>query len=797
MTKSQRRKAEAARARLDAMRAAGMVVPSETSESGTKAKVVYSDKKSKKKSTGAGAAAAAAPAAPAAEAATPAPAEDKPAAPVVDSWEDLLGGDDDAGEDLMGAGAAAAPATAALASLAELTGKAWDELSDEDLAVPAAGAAAAAAAKPGKKTSKKRRGAAAKDKDDGYDTDERVERSRDRREERLAAAKAERSRDKLRSPICCVMGHVDTGKTKLLDKIRRTNVQEGEAGGITQQIGATYFPIDRLRRSTDKVKSDEPMEYKLPGLLVIDTPGHESFTNLRSRGSSLCDIAVLVVDIMHGLEPQTIESMNLLLKGKTPFIVALNKVDRLYGWKSHANAPIRTSLAAQKSHTVSEFEDRSRRIMGQFAEQGLNACLYYDNKDFNQWISVVPTSAHTGEGVPDLLRLLVQLTQTRMAKRLAYVDYPQATVLEVKAVPGLGTTIDAVLVNGTLHEGDTIVVCGLQGPIVTNVRALLTPPPAKEIRVKAEYVHHKEIVGAMGVKIAAQDLEHAVAGTPLLVLHPDDEVEDLKEEVQEELEDILAGMARESVGVYVQASTIGSLEALMEYLRTVDPPVPVAGVALGPVHKKNIMEASVMLERSPDHAAMLAFDVPVTRDAAALAAEYGLRVFTADIIYHLTDAFENFLKERKTQRQAEAAATAVWPAIARIRADAVYARGNPLLLGMDVLEGELRLGTPLSVITGETPSGMPMVLPLGKVTGLQQDHIDKEAVTPGGPSVAVKVEGPEQRGILYGRHFDHKNTVYSTITRESLDLLKEHFGTDLKKQDLRTLVKLKKVFKVH
>lgn len=350
-------------------------------------------------------------------------------------------------------------------------------------------------------------------------------RAETRIQKRQEEAEKKQTTDNLRAAVVCVLGHVDTGKTKILDKLRRTHVQDSEAGGITQQIGATNVPIDAIKEQSKYVKGSNKFEFKMPGLLIIDTPGHESFSNLRNRGSSLCDIAILVVDIMHGLEPQTIESINLLKKKKCPFVVALNKIDRLYDWNVMARRDICDVLKEQKSNTTLEFNQRAKEIILQFAEQGLNAALFYENPDPKTYISLVPTSAITGEGMGNLLFLIIEFCQKMLSKRLMYSDELQATVLEVKAIPGLGTTIDAILINGKLREGQTMVVAGTDGPIVTPIRSLLMPQPLKELRVKNAYVEYKEIKAAQGVKIAAKDLEKAIAGINLLIAYKPDEIE--------------------------------------------------------------------------------------------------------------------------------------------------------------------------------------------------------------------------------------------------------------------------------
>lgn len=532
-----------------------------------------------------------------------------------------------------------------------------------------------------------------------------------RRKQQHEEALAARSKDNLRSPICCILGHVDTGKTKILDRIRQTNVQEGEAGGITQQIGATYFPVDSLKTKTHVVNKDGSFEFKVPGLLVIDTPGHESFTNLRSRGSSLCNIAILVVDIMHGLEPQTLESMRLLRDRKTPFIVALNKIDRLYGWKKIENNGFQDSMALQNKGVQNEFRDRLEKTKVAFAEQGFNAELFHENKSMAKNVSLVPTSAHTGEGIPDMLKLLVSLTQERMTNKLMYLSEVECTVLEVKVIEGLGTTIDVVLSNGVLREGERIVLCGLNGAIATNIRALLTPAPLKELRIKSQYVHNQEVKASLGVKIAANDLEHAIAGSRLLVVGPEDDEEDLEEEVMSDIYYLSGKVDKTGRGVSVQASTLGSLEALLEFLKVSK--IPVANISIGPVYKRDVMQAGVMLEKAKEYAVMLCFDVKVDKEAQQYADDVGVKIFTADIIYHLFDDFTKHMAQLVEQKKEDSKLLAVFPCV--LNTIHVFNKKDPIVIGVDVIEGSLRLLTPIAAVRTNPVTNVKEIVGLGRV----------------------------------------------------------------------------------
>ncbi|NWU71309.1 IF2P factor, partial [Pterocles burchelli] len=586
--------------------------------------------------------------------------------------------------------------------------------------------------------------------DSEYDSDDdrtKEERAYDKAKRRIEKRRAENSKnvntEKLRAPVICVLGHVDTGKTKILDKLRHTHVQDSEAGGITQQIGATNVPLEAINEQTKMVKNFDRENIKIPGMLIIDTPGHESFSNLRNRGSSLCDIAILVVDIMHGLEPQTIESINLLKSKKCPFIVALNK--------------------------------------------GLNAALFYENKDPRTFVSLVPTSAHTGDGMGSLIALLVELTQTMLTKRLAECQELRAQVMEVKALPGMGTTIDVILINGRLREGDTIIVPGVEGPIVTQIRGLLLPPPMKELRVKNQYEKHKEVVAAQGVKILGKDLEKTLAGLPLLVAYKEDEVPVLKDELIHELKQTLNAIKLEEKGVYVQASTLGSLEALLEFLKTSE--VPYSGINIGPVHKKDVMKASVMLEHDPQYAVILAFDVRIERDAQEMADSLGVRIFSAEIIYHLFDAFTKYRQDYKKQKQEEFKHIAVFPCKMKILPQFIFNSRDPIVMGVVVEAGQVKQGTPMCV-----PS--KNFVDIGIVTSIEINHKPVE-VAKKGQEVCVKIEPiPGESPKMYGRHFEATDILVSKISRQSIDALKDWFRDEMQKSDWQLIVELKKVFEI-
>ena len=364
----------------------------------------------------------------------------------------------------------------------------------------------------------------------------------------------------------------------------------------------------------------------------------------------------------------------------------------------------------------------------------------------------------------------------------------QCTVLEVKAIDGLGMTVDVLVVNGYLREGDKAVFCTLDGPIVTEIRGLLTPPPSREMRIKSDYIHHKEIKGALGVKVIGNNLEKVMAGTPVMIVGPDDEEEDIKAEVMSDLTKLEEKLSTDKTGVLVQASTLGALEALLQFLREeTQPPIPVSAIGIGTVHKRDVTKISIMNEKGhPEYATILAFDVDIEREAREHAQEMGVRVMTADIIYHLFDQFTRFMDELTAKRREEAAAVAVFPSVVKILPQHIFNQKDPIIVGVEVVEGILKVGTPLCV---------PALggLDVGKVISIESNGKEQQTARKGA-SVAVKIYNESNPTITYGRQFDATHSLYSKLSRASIDALKANFKDALENEDWRLVIKLKKVF---
>ena len=622
----------------------------------------------------------------------------------------------------------------------------------------------------------------------GKNKEKENEEEKDKEKDGKVSIKEIRDNARLRAPIVCVLGHVDAGKTKILDKLRHSNVQLGEAGGITQQIGATFIPMENIQSHISKIDERFHTKTRIPGILLIDTPGHASFTNLRSRGSSLCDIAVLILNIDKGIEKQSVESLDLLRMRKTPFIIALNQIDRTYNWRRFDWSGFEDSYRKQKDQQKRLFDEKVEQNKMQFIKNNINAELYYKNTNMKEYVNMVPTSAITGEGLPDLLGLLVYLTDNYLIRQITYKEEVKCSILEVKVLETIGTTIDVVLVNGTIHVGDKIVIGGLLGPIKTVVKIILLPKPMKEMRVKCDYERYDEISGAIGVKIFCPDLENALAGSPLYVYKTEEEAEHYCNEISKDFNSIVQKyLNKKGKGIMVQASTLGSLEAILTFLN--EQKVEVAVVGVGNLNKKDVIK--LQIKHAEDENVMkedlviLCFDNKVLPEAQKVADENGIKIFVDDIIYHLFDKFIEFKNKSILERKKEKEKEAIFPC--SLKTVMFINKKDPLIIGVSVTEGVLKIGTPIYCVEKN--------LPLGVVESIEREKKPINNVRPNDGDVAIRIKVADS-SLAAGRHFDESSTYVSQITRNSINALKNYFREDMTTDDWKLVIKLKKILNI-
>ena len=563
---------------------------------------------------------------------------------------------------------------------------------------------------------------------------------------------------KIRTPIVCVLGHVDHGKTSLLDRIRGSSVVKSEVGAITQYIGATMVPIDAIRLMSGAMGK---LSTNVPGLLFIDTPGHQAFTTLRARGGALADMAIVVVDINQGFQPQTIEALQILRACKTPFVLAATKMDKLHGWRPNPGDAFSVTFSKQNDRVKEFLEKKIYEIVGELSDLDFSAERFDRVNDFQRNLAIVPVSAHTGEGIAELLMVMIGLAQRYMEDSLTLlVEGPgKGTVLEVKEERGLGTTLDVILYDGTLSVGDEIAAATQDGPIITKVRSLLKPRPMKEILVEDRFERVKSVTAAVGIKLTAPDLEEVIAGSPIRVIRGDPA--EAMEEIRREMEDIHVQLSPE--GLVIKADTIGALEAICKELTEKN--IEVMEASVGPVSRHDIIETGTI--KNPYYRVLLSFNTSILPDAGEMIKEplYAhIRVFSGRVIYQLVDDYVAWRDDVKRKMEKQRFEQIVMPAKIRVLPNCIFRQSNPAVVGVRVLGGALRTDVNLVQRDGR------------KVGHLKSIQYNQEAIreAEAGKEVAISIEG-----ATVGRQLDVDDDLYVDIPERHVKVLEREMLSHL------------------
>jgi translation initiation factor 5B len=575
----------------------------------------------------------------------------------------------------------------------------------------------------------------------------------------------------IRQPIVAVLGHVDSGKTSLLDRIRGTGVQGREAGGITQHIGASFLPTETIKETCGPLyKKLEEAESKVPGILVIDTPGHEVFTNLRARGGSAADIAILVVDVNRGFQPQTNESLKILQSRKVPFVVALNKCDQLSGWRKSETPFISKAIKEQDQSIQNDLDQKIYDVVGTLSILGYQSEAFYRVKDFKSEIAIVPISARSGVGIPELLAVLIGLTQQYLQKRLNQEEKdPRGIVLEVNDEVGLGQSANIILIDGSIKKSDSIVVARRDSVIVTKPKAILLPKPLDEMRdPRDKFKPVEKVDAAAGLKIASPDLVDVLPGSTLYVASNEDDIKKYTKLIESEMKSVFVDT--ETNGIILKCDTIGSLEAIVEMLRRSQ--VPVAKADIGPVNRRDVMETKAIKENDRHLGVILAFNVKILPDAKEESENNHIRIFEDKVIYSLIDNYNAWVEEDTAHE--EDAIFAEFTPISKFTFLKGYSfrNNNPAVFGIKVDVGELRHKVPIMNKEGKS---------IGRVHQLQHEG---KTVTSAkkGQEVACSIQD-----VTIGRQIFEEDVFYTFPPSHEAKQLLRKFGHKLNPEETEVL----------
>ena len=582
---------------------------------------------------------------------------------------------------------------------------------------------------------------------------------------------------KLRQPVVVVLGHVDSGKTSLLDKIRGTAVQSREVGGITQHIGASFFPIETIKDMTGPLyeklsKSETP----IPGLLVIDTPGHEVFANLRMRGGSAADIAIVVVDVNKGFEAQTNESIEILRKRKVPFVIALNKIDMVTGWRKGNTRFISDQIKKQDVNIQTILDEKIYNVVGSLSRLGYNSEAFWRVKDFTKELAIVPVSAASGVGIPELLAVMIGLTQQYMAKKLERRDgAARGIVLEINEEVGLGPSANIILLDGILKQGDHITVAKRDSAIVTKIKALLLPKPLDEMRdPRDKFKPVSEVMSAAGLKITSPDLDGVLAGSPLYVLEKKEDENRLKMIVESEIKSAIINT--DSNGIILRCDAIGSIEAITELLKKAN--IPIQSADIGHITRRDVIAASAVKEKDRYTGVVLGFNVKILDDAQKESQERGVKIFHERIIYNLVRSYTDWVIYQKEHE--ESILYNEIPPVCKFQflKGFIFRRNDPAVFGAEILIGKLRQKVFVINENGKK---------IGTIHQIQEGGKAIEEATKG-MQVAVSIKGPS-----IGRQINEEDLFYTDLNSRQAKMLIERFHHRLNEEEKETFDKILKL----
>ena len=549
---------------------------------------------------------------------------------------------------------------------------------------------------------------------------------------------------KIRQPIVTVCGHVDHGKTSILDRLRGSSIQEGEAGGITQKISFSLYPLDKLKQACPLIEKSG-ISLNIPGFLFIDTPGHAAFTNLRKRGGSLADLAVLVIDINDGIKPQTAEVIQILKMNKTPFMIVLNKIDNISGWRTNIDKGIKESIESQQEHIKQLFNERYMTIIGSLNSYGFNADLFYNIDDFTKKIALVPTSAKTKEGIPELIMMLCGISQKYLAGKLELGKDAKGVMLEVKTEKSTNYN-EAILYDGELNKKDEIAIANFNNPdepIITKIRILEEIMP-----LSSKFKPKDNIQASTGFRMQLIEKNNILPGMPFEKFK--DNLKEIKEKFKKE---ISQSIKTDKQGIIAKADSLGSLEALLAMLK--DARIPVVKAGIGNIKKTDMISAKANLDINELDAIIVGFNVSLDEDI-----EVGkIKVITNEVVYQLIEDLVKFREEKAKEIEKRRLMELATICKLEILSQYVFRNTKPAIFGVKISGGKIRSNMPLINEDGE------------KVARIKNIQSEKKSVEEANEGMEVAISLP---GINFERQLKDKKFLYSDISESQFRTFKKN-----------------------